>query len=192
MAVGVGLGLWLANREPRVEGQQASASAANGFAAVPGDVGSQDVSGPYQVQAGWPKDISTIAGNEKWTYGAGESVFAESPNRVYMLFRGELPKMAPPKPMLVPQAGPSISFPVGGLWRDATTASLPGTGGTDQDVRKWLTSWEGKDRGQHPRAVDAVGQDLPAAALGLHQPVRRREARLGGRRQHAGELHLHA
>ena len=32
-----------------------------------------------------------------------------------------------------------------GLWRDATVASLPGTGGTDQDVRKWLTAWEGKD-----------------------------------------------
>ena len=51
----------------------------------------------------------------------------------------------PPKAVLLPQLGPSISFPVAGLWRDATTASLPGTGGTDQDVRKWLTSWEGKD-----------------------------------------------
>jgi hypothetical protein len=144
VAAGVGLGLWMANREPAAEAQ-APAPAANGFAAVPGDVGSQDVSGPYEVVQGWPKDISTVPGNEKWTYGAGESVFAESPNRVYMLFRGELPKMAPPKPMLLPQAGPSISFPVGGLWRDATTASLPGTGGTDQDVRKWLTSWEGTD-----------------------------------------------
>jgi sugar lactone lactonase YvrE len=60
------------------------------------------------------------------------------------LYRGELPKMAPPKAMLLPQAGPSISFPVAGFWRDATTASLPGTGGTDQDTREWLTSWEGK------------------------------------------------
>jgi hypothetical protein len=34
---------------------------------------------------------------------------------------------------------------VAGLWRDATTASLPGVGGTDQDTRKWLTAWEGKD-----------------------------------------------
>ena len=92
----------------------------------------------------WPKDVSTLPGNEKWTYGAGESVFAESPNRIYALFRGELPKMAPPKAMLLPQVGPSISFPVAGFWRDATTASLPGTGGTDQDTREWLTSWEGK------------------------------------------------
>jgi len=62
-----------------------------------------------------------------------------------MLFRGELPKMETPKARLLPEVGPSISFPVAGLWRDATTASLPGTGGTDQDVRKWLTAWEGKD-----------------------------------------------
>ncbi len=144
LAVGVGIGCQ-ANRQPAAEGQAQPAPAANGFAAVPGDVGSQDVSGPYEVVPGWPKDISTIPGNEKWTYGAGESVFAESPNRVYMLFRGELPKMAPPKARLVPQAGPSISFPVGGLWRDATTASLPGVGGTDQDTRKWLTAWEGKE-----------------------------------------------
>ena len=92
----------------------------------------------------WPQDISTLPGNEKWTYGAGESVFAESPNRIYMLFRGELPKMAEPKAALLPQLGPSISFPVAGFWRDATTASLPGTGGTDNDMSEWMTAWEGK------------------------------------------------
>jgi DNA-binding beta-propeller fold protein YncE len=53
--------------------------------------------------------------------------------------------MDAPRARLLPQLGPSISFPVAGLWRDATQASLPGTGGTDQDVRKWLTAWEGKD-----------------------------------------------
>ena len=73
-----------------------------------------------------------------------ESVFAESPNRIYMLFRGELPKMAPPKARLLPEVGPSISFPVAGLWRDTTTASPPGTGGTDNNMSEWLTAWEGK------------------------------------------------
>jgi hypothetical protein len=145
IALGVGIGVYVARNEPTTEVQAQAQPAANGFAAVPGDIGSQDISGPYEVVQGWPKDISTVPGNEKWTYGAGESVFAESPDRVYTLYRGELPKMAPPKAQLVPSAGPSISFPVGGLWRDATVASLPGTGGTDQDVRKWLTSWEGKD-----------------------------------------------
>ena len=60
---------------------------------------------------GWPKDISTLPGNEKWTPGAGEGVFAETPDRVFMLFRGELPKMEPPRATLLPELGPSISFP---------------------------------------------------------------------------------
>ena len=128
-----------------VEGQAQPAAAAGGFSAVPNAVGTQDVTGPYEVVKGWPKDISTLPGNQKWTYGAGESVFAESPNRIYGLYRGELPNIPPPKAVKLPQVGPSISFPVAGFWRDATVASLPGTGGTDQDVRKWLTSWEGRD-----------------------------------------------
>jgi hypothetical protein len=141
MLLGVGIGWRIFGRAPRVEGQ---AKPGTGFAAVPGELGSEDLTGPYELVKGWPKDVSTLPGNEKWTYGAGESVFAESPNRIYALFRGELPKMTPPKAMLLPQAGPSISFPVAGFWRDATTASLPGTGGTDNDMKEWLTAWEGK------------------------------------------------
>jgi hypothetical protein len=141
-AVGAGVGIWTESR--RGSAAQVSTPAA-GFAAVPGAIGSQDLTGPYDVVKGWPKDISTLPGNEKWTYGAGQGVFAESPNRIFMLFRGELPKIAAPRATLLPQLGPSISFPVAGLWRDATTASLPGVGGTDQDTRKWLTAWEGKD-----------------------------------------------
>jgi NHL repeat-containing protein len=141
LALGVGIGFLASARLATVQGQ---AKPGAGFAAVPGELGSEDLTGPYELVKGWPKDISTLPGNENWTYGAGESVFAESPNRIYALFRGELPKMAPPKAMLLPQAGPSISFPVAGFWRDATVAALPGTGGTDDDAREWLTSWEGK------------------------------------------------
>src|SRR6266568_6836559 len=86
-----------------------------GFAAIPGGKGGQDTFGAYEVVKGWPKDISTLPGNEKWTWGAGESVFAETPNRIYGLYRGELPNIKPPKAALLPQLGPSISFPVAGL-----------------------------------------------------------------------------
>jgi DNA-binding beta-propeller fold protein YncE len=141
LAIGIAIG-WLLPEITMVA--QAPGGAGSGFAAVPSAIGSEDLTGPYELVKDWPRDISSLPGNEKWTYGAGESVFAESPNRIYMLFRGELPKMAPPRATLLPQVGPSLTFPVAGFWRDATTASLPGTGGTDQDVREWLTSWEGK------------------------------------------------
>ena len=61
---------------------------------LPDRRGGQDLFGPYEVVPGWPKDISTVPGNSAWTYGAAQSVFAESPDRVFMLFRGELPKIA--------------------------------------------------------------------------------------------------
>ena len=46
------------------------------IAAIPGQKGGQDVFGGYEVVAGWPKDLSTIPGNEAWTFGAGSSANA--------------------------------------------------------------------------------------------------------------------
>ena len=97
-----------------------------GFAAIPGAVGGQDMFGPYNVVKGWPKDISTVPGNEKWTWGAGQSIFAESPDRIYVLQRGELPKIPRPATKTLPEFGPSVLFPIGRLpYRDATVSSPP-------------------------------------------------------------------
>ena len=68
-------------------------SAPTRFAAVPSEKGGQDIFGAYDVDAAWPKDLSTIKGHEGWTFGAGQSVFAESPNRIFVLQRGELPAL---------------------------------------------------------------------------------------------------
>src|SRR6202790_5719390 len=127
LVIGVTAGIRISGRLAPVEGQ---AKPGTGFAAVPGAVGGQDLTGAYDVVKNWPKDVSTLPGNDKWTYGAGESVFAESTNRIYALYRGELPKMTPPKAMLLPQVGPSLSFPVAGVWRAHTVSSLPGKSGT--------------------------------------------------------------
>ncbi len=124
------------------QGQRAGA--APSIAAIPGAVGGQDMFGGYEVVKGWPKDISTIPGNEKWTYGAGQSVYAESPNRVFMLYRGELPNIPRPRTKMLPEFGPSIQFPIGRLpWRDATTASLPGGGATGQIPGAPTDGWNG-------------------------------------------------
>ena len=112
------------------------------YASVPGQVGGQDIFGPYDVVKGWPKDISTVPGNEKWTYGAGQAIFAESPNRIYALFRGELPNIKRPETKTLTDMGPSIKFPVGRLpWRDATVSSPPGAGGTGQDPKDGMKAW---------------------------------------------------
>jgi DNA-binding beta-propeller fold protein YncE len=114
------------------------------FAAVPGEKGGQDIFGAYDIVANWPKPISSLPGHEKWTWGAGQSVFAESANRVFILQRGELPNLQRPKTIQLPQLGPNIEFPIGRLpWRDATSTSPPGQletpdgkAGDDSDVGK--------------------------------------------------------
>jgi len=106
--------------------------------------GGQEMFGQYEIVKGWPKDISTLPGNEKWTYGAGQAVYAESPNRIIMLFRGELPNIKRPQSKLLTDFGPSIQFPIGRLpWRDATVASLPGGGASGSIPGAPTDGWNG-------------------------------------------------
>jgi len=114
------------------------------FAAVPSQKGGQDIFGAYDAVAEWPKDLTTLPGHEGWTFGAGQSVFAESPSRIIVLQRGELPSLPRPRPT---KLGPSIQFPIGRLpWRDATTASLPGNGGTGQLAEDGIKAWEANNK----------------------------------------------
>jgi len=123
---------------------QAKEKPGTGFAAAPGEMGVQDMFGPYEVVKDWPKNISSVPGNEKWTWGAGQSVYAESPNRIFLLFRGELPNIPRPATKLIPEFGPSLQFPIGRLpWRDATVAALPGAGGSGQDPDDGPKLWKG-------------------------------------------------
>ena len=93
-------------------------------AAVPGEKGGQDMYGGYEPVTDWPKPLSSVPGVGKWTWGAGQGVFAESPNRVFVLQRGMLPEIERPKTVKI---AASVEFPIGRLpWRDATSASPPG------------------------------------------------------------------
>ncbi|MGP0074231.1 MAG: hypothetical protein ACLPWF_20145 [Bryobacteraceae bacterium] len=141
VAVVFGAGFWAGTRLSPV---QAKEKPGTGFAAMPGEMGVQDIFGPYEVDKGWPKNIDTLPGNEKWTWGAGQSIYAENPNRVFLLFRGELPNIPRPQTKLIPEFGPSLSFPIGRLpWRDATVAALPGAGGSGQDPDDGPKLWRG-------------------------------------------------
>jgi peptidylamidoglycolate lyase len=132
------LGLAAAVSGVRMTGSFAQARQGQPFPAVAGEIGGQDMFGPYDVVPGWPKDISTIPGNEKWTWGSGQSVFAESPDRVYLLHRGALPNIKRPDAKVYPDAGPAVTFPVAQVpWRNASVgprSALPGAlDGGDKD-----------------------------------------------------------
>ena len=85
-----------------------------GFAAIPGLTGGQDIFGPYEVVPDWPRPMSeSLPGHERWTYSVTMDVFAESPNRVLVASKGELPLIEKrPEPIWLPQLGPGMQFPV--------------------------------------------------------------------------------
>jgi sugar lactone lactonase YvrE len=84
-----------------------------GFAAIPGLKGGQDIFGPYEVVPDWPKPMSeSLPGHEGWTWSVVMDVFAESPDRVILLQKGELPVLERIPRQWLPELGPGIQFPV--------------------------------------------------------------------------------
>jgi len=57
--------------------------------------GGEDLTGPYDVVPNWPKPL----GHAGWMWGSQGGVFAENPNRIFVVQRGELPELPPPGPL---------------------------------------------------------------------------------------------
>ena len=140
----------------------AAQSTPAGFAAVAAQKGGQDQTGPYEVVENWPKPLSQLKGHENWTWGAVQSIFAESPNRVFILMRGELPNLKRPTEVPIPNVGPSLSYPVSQApFRNASVGpvSSPGNSGSDG----W-NGWKGKmgvdARWEHCLLVVNVNGDI--------------------------------
>jgi hypothetical protein len=132
-------GTQLLNPAEAQQAQLVSFSAVSGAGAI----GAEDISGPYEVQQGWPQDLATLPGHQAWTYGSARGIFAESPDRVFLLGGSELPKLNRPASRYV-EGGPNIEFPVNGLpWRNANSAAPPGNGGSRQDPAKGMEAWRG-------------------------------------------------
>ena len=128
-----------------------------GFAAVPGK-GGQDPFGPYEPVPDWPKDFSTVPGYGDWTWGAGQGIFAESSDRIFIVQRGLLKKIERPENRIIVDQGTRLRFPAGHHyasrdadgtvpWRDATDAS-PG-----QNSPSGMQAW--RDAG-YELGVDAL------------------------------------
>ncbi len=113
-----------ANRPVPVQGQ---AKQEVRFAAVPGERGGQDIFGAYEIVPNWPKPLNERPGHEKWTWGAGEYVFAESPNRVFLLQRDSLSGGSPGgmrrRPAL-PALSKNRMGPWAMIWMSASRASI--------------------------------------------------------------------
>ena len=70
-------------------------------AAVSQEKGGQEEFGPYELVENWPQpleDGSDGVKHEGWTWGSVGAVFAETPDRIWIAQRGELPLPAGAKP----------------------------------------------------------------------------------------------
>ena len=130
---------------PSIPSQALAQPVPSGFAAVPGEKGGQDTFGAYKPVTEWPKPLSQLPRHEKWTWGSTQGVFAENPNRVFILQRGELPSFPRPESRPVPEAGLNLMFPIQGLPpRNATVASPPAAGASGQLAEDGLRLYTGK------------------------------------------------
>src|SRR5580698_3891051 len=74
---GLAFVLWIPAGHADLFGQAAGQTARPvGFAAVAGQKGGQDFTGPYEVVPDWPKPLSQLKDHEKWTFGAVQGIFA--------------------------------------------------------------------------------------------------------------------
>ena len=119
----------LSNRLGVVHGQKKTPG--EGFAAIPGLKGGQDIFGPYDPVQNWPKPLAeSLPNHEGWTWSQATFVFPESPDRVFVAQKGELPVLpARIKTTWLPQIGPSLKFPVGPGVPMRETASATPSGG---------------------------------------------------------------
>jgi NHL repeat len=91
----------------------ASTSQAAAPAATSADKGGQEEYGPYELVENWPQPLPDGADGVKhdgWTWGSVGAVYAETPDRIWIAQRGELPLPQGAKPwtpysMLTPSRG---------------------------------------------------------------------------------------
>jgi peptidylamidoglycolate lyase len=149
VVVGLLVIVLVSTRMGQVEGQQVSGSEelpGAGFAAIPGLKGGQDIWGPYEPVANWPRPMSeSLPGHENWTYSVTMDVFAESPDRVLVASKGETPLLnrRDLQTIRLPQVGPGLVFPVfrlplrqaGGVVPNGDVRHEPGRGTEGVDWR---------------------------------------------------------
>jgi len=117
------------------------------FAAAPAqEKGGEDETGPYDVVTDWPKPQATHVG---FTWGSTAGIFVESPNRIYIAQRGELPLPEGVKPGPGAIYGAPVRPATGGKprWQQ----SLIVVDGQGNLVESW-TQWDAmfaEGRGPH-------------------------------------------
>jgi hypothetical protein len=123
------------------------------LASVPSLLGQEkgggDETGNYEVVAGWPKPLPD---HEGWVPAPVTAIFAESPDRVFIIQRGELPRpegrRGAPPPTLFATPGRSATSAVSEARREHYVLVANRNGDIVETWTQWDTLWDGS-RGPH-------------------------------------------
>ena len=132
VAVSVG---FAACSAPSSEPQAAAAAPA-----APQEVGGQDEFGPYEPVANWPQPLPDGPDGVKhdgWTWGSVGAIFAETPDRIWIAQRGELPLPKGAKPWT------PYGMLTGQMARGNATGNADGLSATCEATEKrgWERRW---------------------------------------------------
>ena len=132
--------------------------------------------GPHEVVPGWPKDLSTLPGHDKWTFGGARGILPRARIGSTCIGGGELPNIPRPATKLLPEIGPNVQFPLAGLpWRNANAAVAAG----GRRVGPGSREGDGALRGRP--AVSRTRPGLPLGALHSSSWTRRATSSRSGR-----------
>jgi streptogramin lyase len=152
---------------PSTGAQEASStpSASVAAPAASSERGGQEEFGPYELAVNWPQPLPDGADGVKhdgWTWGSVGAVFAETPDRVWIAQRGELP--------LPPNAKPWTPYSMLNPSRGNSTGNTDGLSATCEPTPKrgWERRWHhtvfivdrsGKMVGEWPHLDKMFSQD---------------------------------
>ena len=183
----------------RAGGGARAASTPTAAAAPAAEKGGQDEFGPYEVVANWPQPLPDGPDGVKhdgWTWGSTGAVYAETPDRIWIAMRGELPLPAGAKPwtpygMLNPDARQCHRQR---RWARARRANPPPKRGWERRYHHvlFVVDRDGKQVEYWPQHDKLFQAPLRArTAQDQDEPLRSRQARLGDRRPAARDLQVH-
>ena len=124
-----------------------AAQQAAGQSVDPANPSDELVDGPYRVDPNWPKPLATLFPEEKgWTWGAVQGVFAQNPDRIFVVMRGELPDVTKIKPKfaeLENEFGMPVHLQVPGVGMYPRNASVVNT---PARAKPPTTTWASTER----------------------------------------------
>jgi len=130
--------------------------------------GGGDETGNYEVVLGWPQPL-----HEGWASGPVTAIFAESPDRVFFVQRGELPLPAGKRP------GPNLTFAtparsataaVGDARREHYVNVVNREGKIVESWTQWDKLWDGS-RGPHHIKINPYDPDKAVWFVDDHKHV---------------------